>query len=78
MANENGTDRSLDSLFGLSKKRRSQALLDMLERNRRRNPPTVRFALAGIVTALEGEFVQDVAAAVADVLRAKIAKMEDD
>jgi hypothetical protein len=76
MADSNG--KGLDSLFELSSRRRLEHLAGMLERNRHRRPSAMRFALAGVLTALDGDLVGKAGDAVAAVLRAKIAELPDE
>ena len=76
MASVNGSE-GLDGLFSLTKRKRTVALADLLDKHGMRNPATVRFALAGVVTAMDSELVQNVARLVAHYLKAKAIKMED-
>jgi hypothetical protein len=73
----NNGSEGIDTLFSLTRRKRTLALAEMLDKNAMRNPATVRFALAGVVSAVDDSIIQAVARDVADYLRFRAQDMKD-
>lgn len=66
-----------ENIFDLTRRKRTEALAEVLNRTSNTTPGRIRFTLAGVVASMDAQVLQYVARVVADEMQKSALRMKD-